>query len=221
MNSTPLQVARLQEKFDELQQIHGEKSLCSIYGAGKIKSPRLMLVFMNPTGRNVSAKPEWKGIRAPWLGTKQVWKMFQDLSILSDVIYTEISKMKPDDWSEVFAEEVYAELARASVYVTNLAKCTQIDARPLRDAVFKEYREHFLQELTLINPEHVVTFGNQVSSVLLQKQISVSQYAGAASESLKVNDLSFAVYPTFYPVGQGRRNLPLAVARVKEILLAI
>lgn len=62
----------LEKKIDELQPLYGDASLKSIYGAGCIKRPKAMLVFMNPTGKNVSARSDWKGIRAPWLGTKSL-----------------------------------------------------------------------------------------------------------------------------------------------------
>lgn len=38
-------------------------------------------------------------------------------------------------------------------YVTNLAKCTQLDARPLPDSVYKEYLALLYQEIDLIRPK--------------------------------------------------------------------
>jgi uracil-DNA glycosylase len=51
-----------------------------------------------------------------------------------------------------------------------------VDARPLPNSVFKEYMEAFRQEISTINPKVIISFGNQVSSVLLDKPITVSSW---------------------------------------------
>jgi DNA polymerase len=208
------QINELHEEFDILQNVYGDTGLHSIYGAGQISNPEYCFVFMNPTGRNVSAVANWKGLRAPWIGTKQVWKLFVDVGLLPAIFYQKIEMMKPSDWTEDFAEDLYEQLSAKSVYITNLAKCTQLDARPLKDSVFKQYRDLFMKELALIKPKRVISFGNQVSSIILEKKVSVSSYILDESESLCNGGESFSVYPTYYPVGQGRRNLPMAVKRI-------
>ncbi|KKP29559.1 MAG: phage SPO1 DNA polymerase-related protein [Parcubacteria group bacterium GW2011_GWA2_31_28] len=69
-----MQVTSLFEEFDKLQSIHGDKDLDSIYGCGEINNPSLCLVFMNPTARNVSSDKKWNCLKAPWIGTKNIWK---------------------------------------------------------------------------------------------------------------------------------------------------
>jgi DNA polymerase len=125
--------------------------------------------------------------------------------------------MKAEDWSEEFSEKVYEEVAKKKVYITNLAKCTQADARPLKDKVFKEYLGYTLEELALLEPKHIITLGNQVSSILLGKPIKVSEYKKNEYETLSIHDKEYKVYPVFYPVGQGMRNMPKAIERIKEI----
>jgi uracil-DNA glycosylase len=212
-----MQVKILHKLIDELQIIHGDKTLASIYGAGCIDRPDLMLVFMNPTARNVSASHAWQGLRAPWLGTKKIWQMLYGLRIISEQLYKEIKEYKPEAWSYNFAEEVYTKVAQKKVYITNLAKCTQLDARPLHNKIFKEYLDIMKQEIALINPKHIIAFGNQVSSILLERPIKVSDYKDAEYEELIVHKKIYKVYPVFYPVGQGRRNMPQAIERIKKI----
>lgn len=213
-----MQLTSLHKHFDKLQTIHGDKSLKSIYGAGCIKKPEIMFVFMNPTGRNVSAQKSWCGLRAPWLGTKNVWGMFSELGLISKSNCEKILELIPSKWIENFAENLYQELKNNKVYVTNLAKCTQIDARALKDKTFIEYRDLMLQEISFIKPKYIVTFGNQVSSILLEKNIKVSDYKDENFETLKIQNETYKIYPTFYPVGQGRRNMPYAIKRIKKIL---
>ena len=136
-------------------------------------NPKFCFVFMNPTGRNISAVLDWKGLRAPWIGTKQVWKLFVKTKLLSENLYDQLFSLKPIDWTPDFAKTVYEDLAEHSVYVTNLAKCTQKDARPLPDYVFEKYRESFLQEIEIVKPLYVLPLGNQVSSIVLNRTISV------------------------------------------------
>lgn len=211
------QVKQLHSYFDELQYKYGETTLSSIYGAGAIASPNIMFIFMNPTGRNISSNPSWKGLRAPWIGTKQVWDIFQSLGLIDIALYEDIKERKVSDWDELFAENIYDNIQKHSVYLTNLAKCTQVDARPLNDRIFKEYLDLMYQEIQIIKPKKIVSFGNQVSSILLNKNISVSNFKNKEREILKL-DKEYAVYPTYYPVGQGRRNMPLAIERIKTIL---
>jgi uracil-DNA glycosylase len=172
---------------------------------------------MNPTAKNVSANPSWSGIRAPWLGTKNIWKMFNKLNLITPKEFDFIQNAKIDEWTPQFSESLYTTLSNNKIYVSNLAKCTQPDARPLRDSIFKNYLSNIYKEISLINPQKIVTFGNQVSSILLGKPIKVSNYENN-SEILILDKKLLAIYPTFYPVGQGMRNMDKAVNRIKKLI---
>jgi DNA polymerase len=213
-----MQIEKLKKKADRLHRIHGEVNFSSIYGGGCIKNPRAMFVFMNPTGRNVAAQKNWRGIRAPWLGTKNAWKLFYATKFISEKTYLEIRKLKPSEWTPHFAETLYREIAKNGGYITNLAKCTQRDARPLKNDVFKNYLSLIKEEISLINPKAIITFGNQVSSILLEKPISVGLYKKTESEKIELEKKKFSIFPVYYPVGQGMRNLPLAIKRINLIL---
>lgn len=211
------QVIHLHPKYDDLQLKYGDPTLSSIYGAGNIHNPNIMFIFMNPTGRNISSNPNWEGIKAPWLGTKSVWNIFNSLNILNSDTYFLIQNIKPNDWDIDISNRIYSELEENSIYLTNLAKCTQLDARPLSNTVFEEYLDLMYEEIEYIKPNKIVTFGNQVSSILLNKNISVSKYIDIDKEILNIHN-EYEVYPTYYPVGQGRRNMDKAIERIKQII---
>ena len=213
-----LQLTAIHPVIDLLHKKYGDPNYTSIYGTGRIKSPKLVLVFMNPTARNVSARPEWAGIRAPWLGLKQTWKFFYEIGILNKELFKATQKLRPEEWTPEFSNTIYSYVASKKVFSTNLAKATQLDARPLRDRVFYDSREGFLKELELLNASHVVTFGNQVSSVLLNKPVRVSKYSGTQFEELEVGMRIYKIYPCFYPVGRGWMNIRKVVPRVRRIL---
>ena len=212
-----MQITSLIKEYDKLQKIYGDRRLDAIYGAGEIHNPSLCLVFMNPTARNISANKKWKGLKAPWLGTKNVWAMFFQLGLFKVDFFSEINLKKPNDWDYKFAEKVYRQVQKNSIYITNLSKATQIDARPLKDEVFRKYLDLFIKELAMVKPKVVITFGNQVSSILLGKNIKVSEYR-KKYEIMNIQGRSVKVFPVYYPVGQGTRNLKKAKADIAWIM---
>ena len=216
-NETPLQLRSLFNSFNNLQLKYGDKDLMPVYGAGDIDSPNLMLVFMNPTARNISSKKDWKGIRAPWLGTKNVWKLLFQTNLIDKETFIKIQEFKAQHWTEDFASKLYQNISAKSIYITNFAKCTQIDARPISNSVFKIYRELLIEEIKIVNPLKIITFGNQVSENLIQKKVSVKDYSKDEYELINIDDKTFYIYPCYYPVGQGQRNMPLAIKRIIEI----
>ncbi len=217
-SKSDLQLTELFPQFDKLQKDCGDPTLASIYGAGRIESPSTMFIFMNPTGRNVASTSEWNGIRAPWIGTKKVWRLLASLDLITSKQLAQIGNLRPTEWDEQFAYSIYSTVARRQAYITNFAKCTLPDARSLSNTVFKKYRKLLLQEIKLIKPQKIVSFGNQVSSLLLEKQLSVSNYLADEVELLSIDDLAYKIYPTYYPVGQGQRNMPLAKRRLRKII---
>ncbi len=213
-----MQIKKLFKKFDELQKKYGDKNLSAIYGAGEINEPDICLVFMNPTARNIASDKKWEGLKAPWIGTKNVWKMIAELGLLDKKFFeTEIKDKKPTSWDYKFAKDVYRKVQKQSLYITNLSKATQIDARPLKDNIFKKYLSLFKEEIKTIRPKIIITFGNQVSSILLGKSIKVSE-CRRKYKILKIDKKGYKVYPVYYPVGQGMRNIKKAKEDIKWIL---
>ena len=87
----------LYKEYDRLQEIYGAKELNSIYNGGCTANPNIYFVFMNPTGKNTASYKEWKGIRAPWIGSKNIWDLFYQLDLLNEDIYLKIKSIKGKD----------------------------------------------------------------------------------------------------------------------------
>lgn len=204
------------KEFDKLQAKFGSANCNSVYGGGKVKNPDLCLIFINPTARNIATDKNWKGIRCQWLGTKQVWKFLTAANLFDEDLNNQIQNMKVKDWTPEFCEKVYIAVAKKGLYITNLAKCTQDDARPLPDKVFKEYRDLLLQEIKMVTPKKIILFGNQVSSIVLNKKISVSEYRKIC-EDLVIENKTYKCFPVYYPVGNGFFNAPKAIEDLKYI----
>ena len=146
-----MKVADLKEEYDNLQMQYGAKELDSIYNGGCEENPDICFVFMNPTGKNIASNKSWKGRKSPWLGTKNIWKLFYKINLLNADIFNEIQKKKTNEWDYAFSDYVYEEITKKKIFITNLGKCTQVDARPLSDEVLKQY-------LSLLFKESVIRF---------------------------------------------------------------
>jgi len=207
----------LKVKYDILQKEYGAQELNSIYNGGCNKNPDICFVFMNPTGRNIASYKEWNGIRAPWIGTKNIWDLFVNLDLLDKDIYKKIKEIKGSDWTESFASEVYDNITKHKYFITNLGKCTQLDARELPNSVYEAYLDLLKEEIDIISPKVIVLFGNQVSSIVLDKKISVSSCRKQAF-STKIKDKEYKCYSVYYPVGNGRFNIDKSIEDIKWII---
>ena len=206
----------LKIEYDKLQKKYGAIELDSIYSGGCDKNPDICFVFMNPTKRNIASSKTWKGLKSPWIGTKNIWDLFYQLKLLDENVYKKIRKIKGKEWTENFANEVYEEVKKHKYFITNLGKCTQLDDRPLPDSVYKEYLHLLEKEIEIINPKVIILFGNQVSSIVLNEKISVSQCR--KKQYLKtINGKQYKCYAVFYPVGNGRFNIDKSIEDILYI----
>ncbi len=201
---------KLKNEYDRMQQVYGDKTLKSINFGGCDTNPDICFVFMNPTSKNIASDPSWKGIRAPWIGTKNIWDLFVATNLFDIGIYNEIKSKKSNEWNKDFAEKVYNEVKRNKIFITNLGKCTQIDARPIQNSVYEKYLDLLEKEIEIVNPKVIILFGNQVSSVFLKEKVSVSQCR--KKEFIKnINGKEYKCYSIFYPVGNGRFNIDKSI----------
>ena len=212
-----MKIGDLNSEYDKLQQKYGAKELTSIYNGGCTDNPDICFVFMNPTGRNIASNPNWKGKRSPWIGTKNIWKLFYRIGLLNEKIYEEIQRRKAQEWDEGFADLVYDDVEQHKYFITNLGKCTQVDARVLPNSVYSQYLDLLCKEIEIINPKIIITLGNQVSSIVLNKNISVSQ-CRKQSFSRSIAGKNYNVYPVYYPIGNGMMNIDKAIEDLNYII---
>ena len=212
-----MELDKLKKEYDKLQRKYGAKQLDSIYYGGCSKNPDICFVFMNPTGRNIASSKKWKGIKSPWIGTKNIWDLFYEIELLDKDIYTKIKQIKPNEWTEEFAEEVYENVKKYKYFITNLGKCTQEDARVLPNSVYEKYLDLLKEEMDIVKPKVIILFGNQVSTIVLNQKISVSQCRKKLFEN-KINNNTYKFYCVYYPVGNGRFNIDKSIEDIKWII---
>lgn len=183
-----------------MQKVYGNPSLELIYFGECCNNPDICFVFMNPIARNIAADKSWEGPRAPWIGTKNIWDLFMAIKIIDEDLYHEIKNKKGREWTPDFAKKVYKNVENNKIFITNLEKCTQLDARPLPDKVFKEYLSLIEKEIGLVNTKVIILFGNQVSSIFLNERILVS--TSRKKKYIKeINNKKYTCFPVYYPIG--------------------
>ena len=212
-----MKIQDLNKEYDKLQLKYGAKELDSIYNGGLEENPDICFVFMNPTGRNIASEKTWKGRKSPWIGTKNIWDLFYSVGLQDEETYKKIKSIKGSEWTEEFADEVYEDVKRHKYFITNLGKCTQEDARPLPDKIYKEYLSLLEKEIEILNPKVIILFGNQVSSIVLNEKISVSSVRKKLFKKV-INGKEYDAYSIYYPIGNGRFNIDKSIEDIKWII---
>lgn len=139
------------------------------------------------------------------------------LDLLDKTIYDNIKSLKPNEWTCQFANKVYDNVKKHKYFITNLGKCTQIDARALPDSVYEQYLSLLKVEFNIINPKVIILFGNQVSSIVLGEKISVSKVRKSCFYK-EINGTIYKFYSVYYPVGNGRFNIDKSIEDIKWII---
>ena len=212
-----MKIQDLNKEYDKLQLKYGAKELDSIYNGGLEENPDICFVFMNPTGRNIASEKSWKGRKSPWIGTKNIWDLFYSVGLQGEETYKKIKSIKGSEWTEEFADEVYSDVEKHKYFITNLGKCTQIDARPLPDKIYKEYLRLLEKEIEILDPKVIILFGNQVSSIVLGEKISVSSVRKKLFKK-NINGKEYDAYSIYYPIGNGRFNIDKSIEDIKWII---
>ena len=115
-----------------------------------------------------------------------------------------------------------AELRRQRIYVTNLVKCAQPHPEVPAQSAIREDFPLLTEEIALVNPAVIVSFGQLVFQTLTRKPIKLH----SSLESLRVTgrlpvscfnvgDRKVPIVPSFFPIGRG--NPQLAVEILKSI----
>ena len=83
--------------------------------------------------------------------------------------------------------------------------------------MYKEYLDLLLREIAIVKPKKIITFGNQVSSIILNQKISVSKCRKQHFD-LVVQEHRYPVYPVYYPIGNGAFNIDKTIEDLNWIM---
>jgi len=197
-----LQLAAYNKQLETaLLKTYPDHPLQPIFGAGCLSNP-IVLVFMNPTYRNIAAQPNYKGMRAPWIGINYAWKLFSKLKIISTPVET---IPHPYAWTDSLAKDLYQQVAQSGFYITNYSKLTQSHSDAPTDGSY-EFSAHWLQkELKLLQPKAVIALGTEIYKRITGGSIKLSEAITLLPQFFKQTS---PVIPCYYPLGRGQRHLP-------------
>lgn len=220
-----LQIPEISQRVAEIsQQYYGDHTLDAISGAGQIKQPELALIFINPTHRNISTNPGWNGLKAPWIGCANIWRLFAEAGLINEEMNQAIQAAKTD-WTEQFALEVYGHMASQGLYVTNIVKWAGLDAKLPEREKMRLYTPLLIEELRVVQPKKIIAFGQLTfDGVLRELNTKMPEGFGLMNETM-LNTKSIqsiqteigGIIPCYFPVGQGIKNRAKAIEILKLI----
>ena len=176
-------------------------NLQHVLGAGARKG--LMIVFINPTARNMSSNPSWRGPRFPFIGRKRPWDIFEKIGWIDKSLLEEINK-KENKWTYQFAEKVESYLKKRELYLTNIIKCTGKDATLPKISEIKSQLHIFEKEVELVDPKIIVSFGSLTTKAILKRDIKMSDlYKKPEFFDVEIKKKKYKVFPCLYPIGRG------------------
>jgi len=204
-----------------------DNRLMPILGNGKTFRPKVMFMFINPTARNISLRKEWKGPRFPFIGTKQVWRVFHKAGLFDDMLMEEIEHSS--DWSIEFTNQVLGFLQNKGFYLTNVVKCTEYDATLPNSKKIKLFLPLLMKEIEIVQPEYIVTFGLIPFERLTGKKIKLSEHYLDINKNkklkfyeLKINSFKttskIKVIPCYFPVGRGNPRRAVEILKMVNAL---
>jgi uracil-DNA glycosylase len=180
--------------------------LPTVVGGGRSSRPEVAFIFINPTARNASTRSGWSGPRYPFIGTKQVWKIFHRARLIEDAVAEAIQAR--EYWDEQFAEQVYEHLEQSGFYLTNLVKWTGPDGSLPEQRLVQAYLPLLLAELEIVRPKRIVTFGLLPTKAIIGKHLRMEEIykqtvARRAPVYLQSEGSKWQVMPCYFPVGRG------------------
>ena len=209
----------IRKRIDELGQPNFERTgLVSIPGGGASRSPKLALVFMNPTRRNLSSRPGWTGPRFPFIGTGRIWRLLGDCSLLDGTLAEGFAK-PAGRWSAKDARALERQLVHASLYITNVIKETAVDSSVPKPEVFRHYEDLLHDEMEAVRPCLIIAFGLAAHRSLTGESIRLADIFEQVLRTGRVpvcgSCRGLPVVPCYFPVGRGNPQ------RAKTILCMV
>lgn len=178
-----------------------------------------MFVFINPTKRNISSDKKWKGPRFPFIGTKQVWRIFHRAGLFDDELMQQINNSS--NWSVEFTNKVLEFLKKKEFYITNIVKWTGQDATLPDSEKIKLFLPILENEIGLVQPEYILTLGLIPFEKLTGQKIKLADYYEKITRSGKLefyNHNSTKIIPCYFPIGRGNPGKAVEILKMVKKL---
>lgn len=215
----------LAELWDIVHQVNKEhfphNNLMPILGGGKTRNPKFMFVFINPTAKNISSDRKWAGPRFPFIGTRQVWRIFHRAGLFDDELMQKINNSSY--WSLDLTDKVLAFLKEKSFYFTNIVKRTGNDAALPDAEKIKMFLPILEREIQLVRPHKIITFGLIPFENMTGQKIKLKDYYSDVindrrlrSYKIRYGAFKTEIIPCYFPVGRGDPGKAVEILRLLE-----
>lgn len=215
MGSRKLQ--KLYEQVDDCKFCRADKNLLQhIHGFGAL-NPNLMLILINPTYRNISSDPKYKGTRFPFIGVRQFWKVLADGGLIDRKIVKNLPIRAK--WKNEHTKQIQKELIRKKLFLTNVVKCCYNHGSYPENRVIAAHLKLLAEEIKIVRPKKIVAFGGLVYKILTGKNIKLTEYwneGKIGNDSEIISGLKIPIIPCYFPVGRG--NPPKAAEIMRKFL---
>ena len=205
---------KLYEQIDECKFCKADGNLLQhIYGFGTL-NPNLMLILVNPTYRNISSDPEYRGTRFPFIGVRQFWKVLSDGGLIDKRVAYKLPLRK--NWSEEHTEQIKKGLIRNKLFLTNVVKCCYDHSAYPSNRVIKDQTKILVEEIRIVNPKKIVAFGGLVYKILTGKNIKLAEHWNKqkiGNDSEIISGLKISVIPCYFPIGRGNPKKAAEIMR--------
>ena len=205
---------KLYERADDCKFCKTDRNLLQhIHGFGAL-NPKLMLILVNPTYRNLSSDPNYKGARFPFIGVRQFWKVLVDGGLIDRNVAHGLLLRK--DWNTKHTEQIKHELIRNKLFLTNIVKCCYSHSSYPDKRVVKDQAKVLIEEIRIVNPRKIVAFGGLVYKTLTGKNIMLSEYwkKDMIEKSTEViSGLNVIIEPCYFPIGRGNPKKAAEIMR--------
>lgn len=178
---------------NQLQHIHG-------YGA---MNPKLMLILINPTYRNLSSDSGYRGDRFPFIGVRQFWKVLASGRLIDHKIGFNLPTRT--EWDNRHTEQIKKELIKNRLFLTNIVKCCYNHSAYPDKSIIEDQLKLLAEEIRIVKPKKIVAFGGLVYKTLMGKSIKLVDYWNGSQERVAeaVSGLDIPVMPCYFPIGRG------------------
>lgn len=190
-----------------------------VLGGGCSEEPLLAFIFINPTVRNLSVRPDWGGMALPFVGVPAFWQVMRAAGL--EGLDTAASTIAAS-WSPELARDVYQAIEDQRVYLTNLVKQTAPNGDAPSAFLVNTYYPFLVDELKIIRPRAIVTFGLLPyktltgQTVRLRDCLDTATVGGQLVSSSCMFATQTSVYPCYFPTGRGN---PSKAAKLLSIYL--
>ncbi len=188
---------------NKLQHIHGFGAL----------GPRFMLVLVNPTYRNLSSEPEYKGPRFPFIGVRQFWRVLADGGLIDKK--TAYNLPPRTEWEGRHTKLAQNELLRNKLFLTNVVKCCYPHGKYPKKEVVKDGLIKLAEEIKIVRPKAIIAFSIFVYKLLTGKNIKMSSLDKGLPKAIseKISGLKIPVLPCYFPIGRGNPKKAIKILK--------